>query len=57
MVSNVPDFQTSDHLIVGKPGVFISEVLLAVELVLYSLVNGTRKDKVRYTYEWVLIFM
>lgn len=57
MVSNVPDFQTSDHLIVGKPGVFISEVLSAVELVLCSLVNGTRKDKVRYTCEWVLIFM
>lgn len=57
MVSNVPDFQTSDHLIVGKPGVIISEVLSAVGLVLYSLVNGTRKDKVRYTYERVLIFM
>lgn len=49
IVSNVPVLNNSDHLIVGKPWATISNVLSAAGRFFYLLVNGTRKDKVRYT--------
>lgn len=46
----MPVLHISDHLIVGRPRVPVSKASVAGSRFDYSLVSGTRNDRVRYTY-------